>query len=100
MAEIWIGVADVAAEMNLTDRAAWELVKRIGVPVVEGPRSNSKNARFLRSEFEAARDRSKGPAPGRSPYGAKESSRPVAASTAAPTAPGAAASKLAKLRGL
>lgn len=98
MASEWIGVAEVAAEMNLTDRKAWRLVKRLGVRVVEPERATARTATFLRADFEEARARSMGPAASQPP---RAPAAPVAASKARDdrTAPGAAASKLARLRG-
>ena len=94
----WIGVAQVAAEMNLTDQKAWNLIKQLGVLMVNAERATKKTALFRRSDWEDARDRSIGQAPGRAPY------TPRTANSAAPNAKrvssSLAASKLAKLRSL
>lgn len=52
----WIGVAQVATEMALTDREAWELVRRIGVPLLEAGRGKIGKVRFRRSDWVARRD--------------------------------------------
>jgi hypothetical protein len=57
----WIGVADVADELHLTQRHAWELVKKLGVPCVGPVRDVMRLARFSRADWETARDRSKAP---------------------------------------
>ena len=60
-ADEWIGVAEVAAEMNLSDRGAWELVRRLGVRRLEPGRAIMKDARFRRGDWELARDAAIGP---------------------------------------
>lgn len=55
-ADEWIGVAEVAAEMKLTERRAWELIRRLCVPRIEGARSDMAGARFRRSDWEKCRD--------------------------------------------
>jgi hypothetical protein len=52
----WIGVAEVAVELKLTERSAWELIRRLGVPRLEPGRAIMGLARFRRSDWEAARD--------------------------------------------
>lgn len=54
----WLTVDDVAAELRLTHRCAWELVKTLGVPVVGPFRQRSKLARFRRADWDAALTRS------------------------------------------
>lgn len=54
----WIGVAEVADELRMTHRAAWELIRRLGVPRLEPGRAVMASARFRRSDWEAARDAS------------------------------------------
>jgi hypothetical protein len=54
----WIGVTEVATELKLTDRAAWELIRRLAVPRLEPGRAIMSAARFRRSDWEAARDAS------------------------------------------
>lgn len=98
----WIGVAEVAAEMNLTDRGAWELLKRLGVPIVEGERARMKSARFRRSDWIAARDRSMGPAPSRAPYRGSFTPSPLTPPRPAAglTPSNVAADKLKRLRSI
>lgn len=57
----WMKVQDVKKEMNLSTRAAWALVKRLGVKVVDPENATAAKALFLRAEFEDARKRSMGP---------------------------------------
>jgi hypothetical protein len=58
----WIDVEIVAAEMGLTDRQAWEWVKRLGVPCVGPARNVMRKSRFTRADWNEAIERSKGPA--------------------------------------
>jgi hypothetical protein len=53
--EEWIGVKEIADEMGMSERGAWELVRKWCV-VVSHPHSRQK-ARFRRSDFEEARER-------------------------------------------
>lgn len=52
----WIGVEQVAAELSLTQREAWELVRRIGVPLLESGRGRMTRVRFRRADWEDRRD--------------------------------------------
>ena len=63
----WIGVAEVAAEMNFSSRQAWELVKRLGVPMIAGAGRRMDGARFLREKWQALRDAAQRPAEPRAP---------------------------------
>lgn len=85
----WIGVAEVAAELHLTERAAWELVRRLKVPMIEAGRAVMARARFRRTDWEACRDGSMKPA-------AQRQAKPLPPSTKAK--PDLAA-KRARLRG-
>jgi hypothetical protein len=53
-------VADVAAELRLSERLAWETVKRLRVPCV-AYHGSMRRARFKRGDWEAALERSKTP---------------------------------------
>lgn len=76
----WIGVSQVAAELGLTDREAWELVKRLGVPCVGPTRDCMRKARFTRADWEQARDASKRPpTPRVSARAPRKAQRPVVA---------------------
>ena len=57
----WLSVQDVAAELRLTDRQAWELVKRLSIPCVGPVRDCMRLARFRRADWVAARDGSLAP---------------------------------------
>jgi hypothetical protein len=57
----WIGVAEVAADLNLPVRVAWELVKRLRVPMLPGLNTMAR-ARFKRADWAEALERSKAPA--------------------------------------
>lgn len=57
----WIGVAEVAIELAITPRQAWELIKKLGVPCIGPVRDVMRMARFSRADWEEARDRSKAP---------------------------------------
>jgi hypothetical protein len=92
----WIGVAEVAAELKLSERAAWELVRRVKVPMLESGGAVMSRARFRRSDWEAARDASLKPAPARA---SKAAAQPPAPPTVKPTPAAAVAAKLARLRG-
>jgi hypothetical protein len=59
MADEWIGVDEVAAEMRYTPKQAWEFLRSIGV-LTCNPR-HLKLARFTRAEFNEARERAKSP---------------------------------------
>jgi hypothetical protein len=92
-ADEWIGVADVAAELNLSARAAWEILRRSGVRMLN--ERAMKRARFRRGDWEAAREQAMRPVPPRAAY-----VRPAAAPAgekpkAAPPAP----ARASKLRG-
>ena len=50
----YICVADVPKQLNKTLRATWELIKRLGVPLLDGDRSMS-HARFLRRDWDTPR---------------------------------------------
>jgi hypothetical protein len=78
-ADEWIGVTDVAAELKLTDRGAWELIRRLGVPRLEPHRSVMATARFRRADWEAARDAATKPPEPR----ARAASAPAAAAATA-----------------
>lgn len=58
----WIGVDDVARELNYTRRQSWELVKRLRVRCVGPTRHVMARARFLRSDWEEALNASLRPA--------------------------------------
>lgn len=62
----YIGVRQVAELLNLTDRAAWELIKRLGVSLLDGDRRMSQ-VRFLRRDWDAARRTGAKPAAERAP---------------------------------
>lgn len=51
---VWIGVAEVAAELHLTPRGAWGLLRRAGLKMLNPAQMG--RARFRRSDWEAARD--------------------------------------------
>lgn len=97
----WIGVADVAAELRLTDREAWELVKRIGCPVLEGsgrgPRPPASSAPTSRRRGCGAWGprRAGSPTPGGRPTRRRPRRPPTG-----PTDVGTSASKRAKIRAL
>lgn len=52
----WIGVDAVADELSLSRREAWELVRRIGVPMLEAGNCKMDKARFRRLDWEDRRD--------------------------------------------
>lgn len=58
----WIGVAEVAAELNYSERRAWYLIQSLGIRCLGPTRNRMRLARFLRSDWEEARDRSLKPA--------------------------------------
>jgi len=92
----WIGVAEVAAELNLTPRAAWEMVRRLKVPMIEPSRATLARARFRRSDWEEARDAALRPA---SPRAAKPAPAPTPPKQSPAAAAANVAAKLARLRG-
>lgn len=57
----WIGVPEVAAELNISGRAALAMIRRLGVPVLEPTRATIATARFRRVDWVEARDRSTRP---------------------------------------
>src|SRR4051812_32455856 len=57
----WITVEDVATELRVSRRRAWELVKRLAVPCVWTVRGTIDGARFTRADWERCRDASKAP---------------------------------------
>jgi hypothetical protein len=79
----WIGVSHVAAELGLTDREAWELVKRLGVDCLGPTRDCMRKARFTRADWERARDDSKRP-----PTPRASARAPKKAPRVAPAGPG------------
>jgi hypothetical protein len=107
-ADEWIGVAEVAAELKLSERAAWELVRRLAVPMLEVGRAVLSTARFRRSDWEAARDRALQPPAPRSKSAAGAAAGEASGAAVASAAPRPArvkrsgpdvAKKLARLRG-
>ena len=92
----WIGVEVVAAELCLSKRAAWEVLRRSGVKMLN-PHS-ARLARFRRGDWVEAREAIMRPP---APRVARVRTRPIgtdpAPSAPAATAPSVAA-KLAKLR--
>lgn len=91
--EEWIGVAEVAAEMNYAPREAWEYVRRIGLVATNTRRM--RLARFTRAEFEDARERAKKPIAPRARTGALAS---AGAESQAKSKPGNKAAEIAALR--
>jgi hypothetical protein len=61
----WIGVKEIAAEMNWTDRQAYEEVRRLGVPCRGRGRMG---LRFRRADYEQRRDAALAPLEARKPY--------------------------------
>lgn len=52
----WIGTAEVAAELNIKPKKAYELIRRLGVPLLAMAGGRMDEVRFLRADWEAARD--------------------------------------------
>lgn len=63
-----IGCRHVATEMEISQRAAYELVRRLGVPILWG--DGIRGIRFDREAFEDLRARAAKPLPERKGYGA------------------------------
>jgi hypothetical protein len=95
-ADDWIGTAEVAAELRLTERAAWEVLRGAGIRMLNPRRMGM--ARFRRSDWEAAREAILKPPAPRAPY--VRPAAPAAAAVKAPPKPtgGAVAEKMARLR--
>jgi hypothetical protein len=64
-ADDWIGVEDVAAELRVSPRIAWELVRRLEVPVIDPGHARMQTVRFRRADWMAARDGAMKPVPTR-----------------------------------
>lgn len=91
-AEEWIGVADVAAELNLSDRATWEILRRCGLKMLN--ERSKKLARFRRGDWEAAREQAMKPVAPRAVY-----VRPAAAPAGEKPKAAPAPARTSKLRG-
>lgn len=94
-ADEWIGVAEVAAELHLTERGAWEIIRRTGLKMLN--HHLMSKARFRRSDWEAAREAIMRPAEPRAAYTrpvVQAADRPKAKKADGPTI----ADKIAKLR--
>lgn len=89
---IWIGVKNVAEELNISERAAWELIRRSGVKMLN--ERSVKLARFLRTDWEEARANLMKAATPRS----AQVRTPVTAQAATSRLPGQPNPKLAQLR--
>jgi hypothetical protein len=50
--DVYIGVDQVASELGLTKRQAWELVRKLAVPCLGPTRNMMDRARFRRADYE------------------------------------------------
>jgi hypothetical protein len=92
----WIGVGTVAAEMQLPEKVVWEMLRKLGVPILP-PGARLKTARFRRAEFERLRDQGARPLPPRATRSRPATEPPP---VAADRRAAALEAKRARLRGL
>lgn len=92
---VWIGVAEVAAELHLTPRGAWGLLRRAGLKMLNPAQMG--RARFRRADWEAARDGLMAPPDPPAAYVRKAAPATAGVATVPARKP-AGAEKLARLR--